>query len=86
VLHAIATSPHAAVQSEQLAALLGEGASAALKSMHKMNLLLRRSYDPLVRDIDAVAFGPDLEDVYTLPSAAHIIAARRKLKLGLQES
>jgi hypothetical protein len=37
--------------------------------------------DPVARDIDAAAFGPDLEDVYTLPSAAHVLAARRKLKL-----
>ena len=76
VLRAIATSPHAAVQAEKLAALLGEAASAALQSMHKMNLLLRRSYDPLARDIDAAAFGPLRKDVYTLPSAAHVCAAR----------
>ena len=82
VLRAIVTSPHAAVQVEQLAALLGEGASAVLQSMHKMNQLLRRSYDPLARDIDAAAFGPRPKDVYTLPSAAHVCAAR--LELGLE--
>jgi hypothetical protein len=49
--------------------------------MNQKNLLLRRAYDPLASDIDAAAFGPDLEDVYTLPSAAHVLAARRKLKL-----
>jgi hypothetical protein len=49
--------------------------------MNAKNLLLRRAYDPLARDIDAAAFGPDIEDVYTLPSAAHVLAARRKLKL-----
>ena len=84
VLRAIATSPHAAVQVVQLAALLGEGTHgvAVLQSMNKMNMLRRRSYDPLARDIDAAAFGPaHLEDVYTLPSAAHVIAARRTLKL-----
>ena len=96
VLHMIASSPHAAVPAAQLEAhlgfslfglrLFGWGGAQKLQSMNKMNLLLRRSYDPLARDIDAAAFGPDLEDVYTLPSAAHIIAARRKLKLGLQES
>jgi hypothetical protein len=32
-------------------------------------------------DIDAAAFGPDLEDVYTLPSAARVLGARRKMKL-----
>ena len=91
VLHMIASSPHAAVPAAQLEAhlgfsLFGLGGAQKLQSMNEMNLLLRRSYDPLARDIDAVAFGPDLEDVYTLPSAAHIIAARRKLKLCLQES
>ena len=49
--------------------------------MNQKNLLLRRAHDPLARDIYAAAFGPDLEDVYTLPSAAHVLAARRKLKL-----
>jgi hypothetical protein len=49
--------------------------------MNAKNLLLRRAFDPLARDIDAAAFGPDLEVVYTLPSAAHVLAARRKLKL-----
>ena len=49
--------------------------------MNAKNLLMRRAYDPLARDIDAVAFGADFEDVYTLPSAAHVLAARRKLKL-----
>jgi hypothetical protein len=47
----------------------------------RKNLLLRPAYDPMASDIDAAAFGPDLEDVYTLPSAAHVLAARRKLKL-----
>jgi hypothetical protein len=83
VLRAISTSPHTAVQAEQLAALLGEGASAALQSMNKLNLLLRRSYDPLARDIDAAAFGPKKQAVYTLPSAAHVCAARVELDLML---
>ena len=81
VLRSIVSSPHAAVPVEQLDALLGAGGDAKLESMNQKNLLLRRAYDPLARDIDAAAFGPDLEDVYTLPSAAHVLAARRKLKL-----
>ena len=81
VLQMIASSPHAAVSAAQLEAALGEDGSNKLQSMNKMNLLLRRSYDPLARDIDAAAFGPDLEDVYTLPSAAHVTAAKRKLNL-----
>ena len=92
-LKMIASSSHAAVPAAQLEAhlglslfglcLFGWGGAKKLQSMNKMNLLLRRSYDPLARDIDAAAFGPDLEDVYTLPSAAHVIATRRKLQLGL---
>ena len=81
VLRAIVSSPHAAVPVSQLDAELGEGSTAKLESMNAKNLLLRRAYDPLARDIDAAAFGADLEDVYTLPSAAHVLAARRKLKI-----
>ena len=81
VLHMIASSPHAAVPAAQLEAALGLDGSKKLQSMNKMNLLLRRSYDPLARDIDAAAFGPKKQDVYTLPSAAHVCAARVALDL-----
>ena len=81
VLHMIASSPHAAVSVAQLGAALGEDGSNKLQSMNKLNLLLRRSYDPLARDIDAAAFGPKKQDVYTLPSAAHVCAARVELDL-----
>jgi hypothetical protein len=81
VLRSIVSSPHAAVPVQQMDAELGDDGAAKLESMNAKNLLLRRAYDPLARDIDAAAFGPDLEDVYTLPSAAHVLAARRKLKL-----
>ena len=91
VLHMIASSPHAAVPAAQLEAqlgfrlfglrLFGWGGAQKLQSMNKMNLLLRRSYDPLARDIDAAAFGPKKQDVYTLPSAAHVCAARVELDL-----
>jgi hypothetical protein len=81
VMRSIVSSPHAAVPVLQMYAELGEGGAAELESMNAKNLLLRRAYDPLARDIDTAAFGPDLEDVYTLPSAAHVLAARRKLKL-----
>ena len=91
VLHMIASSPHAAVPAAQLEAqlgfrlfglrLFGWGGAQKLQSMNKMNLLLRRSYDPLARDIDAAAFGPKKQDVYTLPSAAHVRAARVALDL-----
>jgi hypothetical protein len=79
----IVSSPHAAVPVVELVAGLGGGGAGAakLKSMNALNLLLRRAYDPLARDIDSAAFGADLEDVYTLPSPAHVLAARRKLKL-----
>ena len=52
-----------------------------LASMNQMNLLLRRAYDNLARDIPLAVFGAKLEDVYTLPSAAHTVAARRALEL-----
>ena len=82
VLHSIVSSPHAAVSVEKLDALLGEGGAAKLESMNEKNMLVLRTYDPLACDIDADAFGPDKDDdVYTLPSAAHVLAARRKLKL-----
>ena len=81
VLRLIASSPHGAVRVEELKAALGTDGAIKLQSMNELNLLLRRSYDPLARDIDAAAFGPDAEDVYTLPSAAHVLAARRSLKL-----
>ena len=81
LLRSIVSSPHAAVPVVELVTVLGTGGAAKLQSMNQKNLLLRRAYDPLARDIDASAFGPELENVYTLPSAAHVLAARRKLKL-----
>ncbi len=81
MLRAIVASPHAAVPVGELETALGVGGAAKLESMNAKNLLLRRAYDPLARDIDAAAFGPDLEDVYTLPSAAHVLAARIELDL-----
>ena len=81
VLQAIVSSQHTAVPVVELVAMLGTGGAAKLESMNQKNLLLRRAYDPLARDIDAAAFGPDFLDVYTLSSAAHLLAARRKLKL-----
>ena len=81
VLRSITSSPHAAVRVEQLEAELGACGPAKLESMNSKNLLLRRAYDPLARDMDATAFGRDFEDVYMLPSAAHVLAARRKLQI-----
>ena len=93
-LRALARSPHGAVPVSQLAAelggdvslfglrLWGGGGLHALKSMHEQNLLLRRSYQKDARDIDAAAFGPFCEDVYTLPSAAHLLSVTRMLGQG----
>ena len=81
VLRAIVSSPHAAVLVRLLDAKLGVGGATKVDSMNKMSLLVRRAYDPLARDVDAAAFGPDFEAVYTLPSAAHVLAARRMLKV-----
>ena len=80
VLRSIVSSPHAAVPVADLAAMLGAGGAAKLASMNGRDLLVLRAFDPLARDIDAAAFGPGLdEDVYTLPSAAHVLAARIEL-------
>ena len=93
-LRAIVNSPHAAVPVRQLAAQLEEGFSLfgfrlwggggsplkALASMHEQNLLQLRSFQSDARDIEAAAFGAARdEEVYTLPSAAHLLAARRRL-------
>ena len=80
MLQMVMSSPHAAVPVVELEGALSQGA-AKLASMTLKNLLLRRSYDPLACDIDAAAFGPKLKDVHTLPSAAHVRAARRELDL-----
>jgi hypothetical protein len=77
VLHAIVNSPHAAVPVSQLQKQLG--GVEALKSMNEQNLLLRRSFHEDARDMDPVAFGPRRKEVYMLPSAAHLLAARAKL-------
>ena len=79
VLRSFVSSPHAAVPVVELATVLGAGGGVKLQSMNKLNLLLRRAHDPLARDIDAAAFGPIRKDVYTLPSAAHVLAARMEL-------
>ena len=80
VLRSIASSPHAAVPVVDLVAMLGASGAAKLASMNQKDLLVLRAFDPLARDIDAAAFGPGLdEDVYTLPSAAHVLAARIEL-------
>ncbi len=81
MLRMIVSSPHAAAPVAELVAVLGAGGAAKLESMNAKNLLLRRAYDPLARDIDAAAFGLKLKDVYTLPSAAHVLAARLELDL-----
>ena len=78
-LRAIASSPHAAVPVDHLVEQLGVGSVVALKSMNEQNLLLRRSFQKDARDIDPAAFGPRRKDVYTLASAAHVLAARAEL-------
>jgi hypothetical protein len=81
VLRMIVCSPHAAVPVAQLDAALGAGGAAKLESLNQKNLLVRREYDALARDIDAAAFGPKRKDVYTLPSTAHVLAARSELDI-----
>ena len=82
VLRTIVSSPHAAVPVADLVAMLGAGGAEKLASMNQKDLLVLRAFDPVARDIDAAAFGPGLdEDVYTLPSAAHVLAARIELDM-----
>ena len=81
VLRLIVSAPHAAFSVAELVVKLGDGSAAKLASMNEKNLLVRRSYDPLARDIPAAAFGPKKKDVYTLPSAAHVRAARIELDM-----
>ena len=82
MLRSIASSPHAAVPAVDLVAMLGAGsAEMRLSSMNRKNLLVLRVFDPLARDIDAAAFEPKQKDVYTLPSAAHVVAARIELDM-----
>ena len=82
VLQMIASSPSAAVSYVQLEPRLLGDAASKLQCMNKMDFLVRRSYEPLARDIDTAAFGPKKQDVYTLPSAAHVCAARLELDLN----
>jgi hypothetical protein len=81
VLRLIVSSPHAAVPVAELVTALGESGNVKLESMNAKNALLRRAYDDLARDVDAAAFGPTLDEVYMLPSAAHVLAAR--IELGM---
>ena len=80
-LGAIVSSPHYAVPVVKLATLLGEEGAVKLASMNAKNVLLWRAYDALARDLDAAAFGPKRRVVYTLPSAAHVRAARIELDM-----
>lgn len=81
-LQTIANSPHAALPVSQLAQMLGVGGVMALESMNEQNLLLRRSFENNARDIDPAVFGSLCgEDVYMLPSAAHVLAARHLCKM-----
>ena len=80
VLLAIAASPHAAVRVSALAAALDGAGDAKLDSLLEHNHLVRRSYDARASDVPAAAFeveGGGREEVLTLPSAAHVLAARR---------
>lgn len=78
VLAAITSSPHGAVPVIQLVEQLG--GVKALESMNEQNLILRRSFEDDARDVDPAAFGPRGKEVYTLLSAAHLLAARAELE------
>jgi len=82
VLAQIASSAHGAVPCLALRNNPRSGGGSALASMVKKNLLLYRSYDAVARDVPAEAFGDDKEEVYMLPSVAHLVIARRMLEAG----
>ena len=81
-LAAIAASEHGSLSCRDLAGMPQTGGERAIASMVKNNLLLYRSYDAVARDVPAEAFGDDKEAVYMLPSAAHLVIARRMLEAG----
>lgn len=76
-LRSIASSTHGAVPVRQLISELASGSGEALESMH---LLQRRLFNEDARDIHPAAFGPRREEVYTLTSAAHLMAARAEME------
>ena len=84
VLRTVASSTLGAVPVSKLESSLGAGGDAKLNSLLKHNYLVRRSHDLLASDIPAVAYAVDgaMEDVMTLPSTAHLAAARRQFKVG----
>jgi hypothetical protein len=80
-LRAIAASRHAAVPCAALAAQLGRDGAAALAALQRHGVLRRRAYHALLQDMPAAAFGQEpRDDVLTLPSAAHLLAARQLLQ------
>ena len=82
VLAALAAAPHGALQCATLAAMSGVGGPAVLEALQQQNLIVRRSFHTLARDIPLAAFGARRCDVYMLPSAAHAAVARDMARAG----
>ena len=80
VLAALAKSPHGALRCCELEADAAAGGALALEAMQNRNLLIRRSWHATLRDLPAEAFGDPPEDVFTLPSAAHLVVARQRFE------
>jgi hypothetical protein len=73
---AILQSPFKAVNDEHLEAVLGE---QPLEAMVQANLLALRPYSHWAADIDAAAFGVDLDaTVVTAPTPLHLYLMERK--------
>ena len=86
-LHCITTAPHHAVLRSEMEKALGTllidgeitGAEVLL-SMVKYNLLTVRPYSTLARDLPREVYGEDKGEVVTLPSPAHVSAAKLLFK------
>lgn len=78
---AILESPYNAVDKQELIALLGK---QPLEAMVQANLLALRPYSPWAADIDAAAFGVDLDaTVVTAPTPLHLHLMERKRSIIL---
>ena len=78
----LAAAPHGALQCATLAAMSGVGGPEVLEALQQQNLIVRRSFHTLARDIHLAAFGARRCDVYMLPSAAHAAVVRDMARAG----
>lgn len=77
VLKALAKAPHGALCCRKLEADAATGGVVVLEALQRCNLLICRAWHPTLRDVPLEVFGSPPEAVYTLPSAAHLVAAQQ---------